>query len=196
MSEIWGIILAAGESTRMKTQKLLLPFQGTTILGTVIENLSRSKIDKSLMVIGCDRDEILKSIENYSISHYYNENYKQGMLSSVKTAFRSLPETFEAVLIFPGDQPLITPEAINSVITAYRESRKGIVIPVFEKKRGHPLLVDRKYREEVEKLADAEGLRGLSRKFPDDVLEVEVGLPGILRDIDTPEEYLESIKSN
>jgi molybdenum cofactor cytidylyltransferase len=196
MNEIWAIVLAAGKSSRMKTQKLLLPFQGKTMIEKVIGNVTNSAVDRTLVVVGCNKDEILAVIDYLPVSHCYNENYKQGMLSSVKAGFRSLPETFEAALVFPGDQPMITPEAVNIVIRAYRQSNKGIVIPVFQKRRGHPLLINSKYREEIEKLEDQEGLSGLACKFPEDVLEVDVNLPGILKDIDTPGEYLESIKSN
>ena len=193
MSEIWGIILAGGESTRMKVQKLLLPYQGKTMIEKVIENVTHSGVDNILVVVGSNRDEILGVIDNLPVSHCYNDNYKQGMLSSVKCGFRSLPGTFEAALVFLGDQPMIPAEAVNIVILAYRQSHKGIVIPVNQKKRGHPLLIDSKYSEEIEKLEEQEGLRGLAIKFPDDVLEVEVNLSGILNDIDTLEEYLNAI---
>lgn len=193
MSEIWGIVLAAGESTRMKVQKLLLPYQGKTMIEKVIANVTYSGVDNTLVVVGSNKNEILKVIDLLPVSHCYNDNYKQGMLSSVKCGFRSLPGTFEAALVFLGDQPMIPSEAVNIVIQAYRQSNKGIVIPVYQKKRGHPLLIDMKYREEIEKLEEQEGLRGLACKFPEDVLEVEVNLPGILRDIDTREEYLNAI---
>lgn len=193
MSEIWGIVLAAGESARMKVQKLLLPFQGKTMVERVIENVIQSGVDSTLVVVGSEKDEILGVINYLPVSHCYNDNYKHGMLSSVKCGFRSLPRTVEAALVFLGDQPMIPSEVVNSVIQAYRQSCKGIVIPVFQKKRGHPLLIDSKYRGEIEKLGDQEGLRSLASKFPDDVMEVGVNHPGILRDIDTPEEYLEAI---
>jgi molybdenum cofactor cytidylyltransferase len=193
MSDIWGIVLAAGESSRMKVQKLLLPYQGKTIIEKVIENVKLSGADNTLVVVGSDKDEILGVIEHLPVSYCYNYNYKQGMLSSVKFGFRSLPETFGAALIFLGDQPMVPVEAVNAIILAYRQSHKGIVIPVFEKKRGHPLLIDSKYRDEIEKLEEREGLRSLACKFPADVLEVEVDLPGILVDLDTREEYEKAV---
>jgi molybdenum cofactor cytidylyltransferase len=118
------------------------------------------------------------------------------MLSSVKCGFRSLPDDFEAALVFQGDQPMISPETVNEVITAYRKSGKGIVIPVFSKKRGHPLLIDRKYRSEVEKLNPDEGLRSLAAKFSNDILEVNVESQEILKDIDTQEDYMNELNQN
>jgi molybdenum cofactor cytidylyltransferase len=193
MLEIWGIILAAGESTRMKVQKLLLPFDGTTMIERVIENVTESEVDHTLVVLGSDNKEISEVIGHLPVTICYNDNYKQGMFSSVKCGIKSLPQTCDAALVFLGDQPMIPLEAVNSVIRAYLNSSKGIVIPTFEKKRGHPLLIDSKYFGEIHKLEDQAGLKALAIKFSEDVLEVETDMPGILKDIDTREEYEDAI---
>ena len=91
------------------------------------------------------------------------------------------------------NQPLIKSEVINKVINAYRSANKGIVVPVYKKKRGHPLLIGNKYIAEIEKLDAREGLRSLAYQVPDDVLEIETDSPGILRDFDTYEEYKNEI---
>ena len=193
MSEIWAIILAAGESKRMGSPKMLLPFKGFTMIENVIANVSGSKVDNIMVVLGADRDSIVKLIRTKAVNYCYNENYKDGMLSSVVCGFRNIPIDHSAVLVFQGDQPLITPKAINSVIEVYLSSGKGIVIPVYESKRGHPILIDRKYRNEIQKLNPAEGLRSLALKYSDDVLEVNTDVAGILRDFDTYDEYKNEI---
>ena len=194
MSEICAIILAAGESRRMKVPKMLLPFHGKTIIETVIDNVRSSKADYTVVVLGSDKEKILEATGQLPVIHCYNENYRQGMLSSVICGLRSLPETCEAVLVILGDQPGIGPAVIDEVIDAYRKSGKGIIIPVYKNRHGHPLLVDRKYREEIEKLDPDDGLRYLSRKFPEDIIEVEIKDPAILKDIDTQEDYLNELK--
>ena len=95
------------------------------------------------------------------------------------------------MLVFQGDQPLITSNAVNEVIEAYLSSKYGIVIPVYDGKRGHPILIDRKYRNEIVKLSPRVGLRELTLRFHDDILEVKTEEPGILKDFDTYKEYLE-----
>lgn len=195
MSGIWAIILAAGESKRMKFPKMLLPFRGTTIIEQAIENVINSQVDETLVVLGSGSDDIQKLIEKWPVKHCYNEDYKQGMLSSVKCGFRFLPRYFEAALVFPGDQPMISPETTDRLISAFRTSGKGIVIPVFENKRGHPLLISRRYREEIELLDPEQGLKGLALKNSHDVLEVETGTADILKDIDTEEDYLNETKN-
>jgi len=193
MGEIWSIILAAGESKRMGFPKMLLTFNGKTMIENVIGNVRRSDADNTLVVLGAHKEILTDIIIKSNVKYCYNNNYKEGMLSSVKCGFKNLPSDFKAALVFQGDQPLITPAVINSVINAYRSSGKGIVIPVHNKKRGHPLLLDRKYSIEIDRLDAREGLRSLAYKFPDDVLEVETDDTGILRDFDTYEDYRKEI---
>ncbi|MCI0522786.1 MAG: nucleotidyltransferase family protein [Bacteroidales bacterium] len=193
MTEIWGIVLAAGESKRMGSPKMTLPFRGKTIIETVIGNLLASKIEKCIVVVGADRTEVLSLTAKYPVVNCFNPNYKEGMLSSVKCGFDHLPSEFGAALVVLGDQPMIETEVINLVIETYINSDKGIVVPVHNGKRGHPLLIDRRHREEISGLAGPHGLKGLLVNHPEDILEVETGHISVLKDIDTQEEYLNEL---
>lgn len=191
--KIWAIILAAGESKRMGFAKMLLPFRGKTMLGTVIDIVINSGVDNTLVVLGKENEKISEIVKKFPVKYCYNYNYKEGMLSSVQSGFRNLPADFQAVLVFQGDQPLINPATGSRLIEAYRASEKGILVPVFGKKRGHPLLLDRKYKDEIEKVDPEKGLRSLVENYSGDVLEVETDDQGILRDFDTFEEYKREI---
>lgn len=193
MSNICAIILAAGESKRMKAPKLLLQFSGKTMIEMAIGNVLQANTDCILVVLGSYRKEISAAIIHLPVKCCFNENYKNGMLSSVKCGFENLPGEFDAVLIFPGDQPFIDPEVTEKVIAAYRDSGKGIVIPVFKGKRGHPLLIDCKYKALITRIPENEGLRWIAATYPDDVLEVDTSSRGILKDFDTIEDYLNEI---
>jgi len=193
LNRIWAIILAAGESKRMKVPKMLLPFDGKTMIEKVIGNVMGSEVVNTLVVLGSHKDEILAAIKDLPVKHCYNDHYTDGMLSSVKCGFKNLPESFDAVLVLPGDQPLIEPGVINKIITAYRETKKGIVIPVYRKKRGHPILISSKYRDDVNSIHEKEGLRVIASKFPGDVFEVNTRSQGILKDFNTKEDYLNEI---
>jgi molybdenum cofactor cytidylyltransferase len=193
MNDIWAIVLAAGESRRMGIPKMLLPFDRSTMLETVITHIINSKINRLLVVLGAEKDAICQKIGKMNLTCCYNEYYKEGMLSSVKCGFRNLPSDFKAAMVFQGDQPLIETNTINTMAEAYLSSNNGIVIPVFKKKRGHPIVIDRKYRNEIEKLNPEIGLRELTLSFSNDILECNTEDPGILRDFDTYKEYLEAI---
>ncbi len=189
MNEIWAIILAAGASTRMKRQKLLLPFNGKTIIETVVENVANVVGSNIMVVLGSHAEEIKSVIENQKVQFCVNENYLNGMLSSAICGFRALPREAKAALVFLGDQPQIPPQVTDLVIEAWMKSKKGIVMPTFNGRRGHPVLIETRYKSEIEKLDPERGLKTLSEKYKDDVFEVECEIPEILRDIDTQEEY-------
>ena len=193
MGEIWAIILAAGESKRMGSSKMLLPFKGRSMIENVISNVSKSKADEIIVVLGAYFDELSLLMKRLDVSYCFNDNYMKGMLSSVQCGFKNLPQNYKAALVFQGDQPLIPPAVVDRVIDEYIRSGKGIIVPVFNSRRGHPLLVDKKYRGEIEKLLPDEGLHSLLDKFGEDLLEVETGEPGILRDFDTYDEYRKGI---
>jgi len=111
------------------------------------------------------------------------------MLSSVRRGLSALPSSARAAVFILADQPDVSSSLIDSVIEAYRREKKGIVLPVYRKKRGHPLLIDLKYRREIEVLSPDIGLRGLLREHRDDIFEVRVPSPAVLRDIDDPDDY-------
>lgn len=193
MGEIWAIILAAGESKRMGFPKMLLTFNGRTMIENIIANISESKVDTIMVVLGAYRETLVEHIGKLAVRYCYNDNYREGMLSSVQCGFKNLPSDYKAVLVFQGDQPLITPNVINAVIETYLSSDKGIVIPAYKGRRGHPILISRKYNNKIQKLSPIKGLRSLAYKFPGDVLEVDTNESGILRDFDTYEEYHKGI---
>ena len=189
MNEVWAIILAAGASTRMRKQKMLLPFYDKTIIETVIENTADALGENIMVVLGSHKEEIIAQIGNLPVNYCVNNNFMEGMLSSVICGFEALPENVSAVVILLGDQPQIPACVTKRVIKAWQQNNKGIVIPTFEGKRGHPCLIETKYKYEIKMLDPEKGLRMLSQKFEEDVLEIECNLSEILRDIDTPEEY-------
>ena len=192
---IWAMILAAGESRRMGRPKLLLPFGEKTMIETVIDGVFQSKADRILVVLGSNREKIEKKIGHLPLDIVVNPGFKEGMLSSVQCGFHALPEETRAVLVFLGDQPSIPSEVIDRVVDAFKETGKGIVLPVYKGERGHPVLIDMKYRHDVKNLNPEVGLRELVYGHPDDILEVNMETAGILRDINDIEDYTKEIKN-
>jgi molybdenum cofactor cytidylyltransferase len=192
MNNIWAIILAAGMSTRMGTQKLLLPFAGMTIIEKVIDNILKSGIEQIIVVLGSDRDEMEEVLEFWPVQTIWNENFREGMHTSVIAGVKALPEDAKAVAFFLGDQPLISPEVVVKVVEEWQNSGKGIVLPVHKGKRGHPALYVIRLRNEILNLDPSVGLRSVALKFQDEIMEVATGCPGILKDIDTREEYFQT----
>jgi molybdenum cofactor cytidylyltransferase len=189
---IWAVILAAGESRRMGRPKLLLPYGSATIIETVVRNVAASRVDRTLVVLGARREEIEKKIRDFAVKKVFNREYRSGMFSSVLCGLGSLPRSARAAVLVLADQPGIPAGVIDSLVESFLREKKGLVIPVFRRRRGHPLLLDLKYRREVEGLPPNAGLRGLLLRHPQDILEVRVSSSEILRDIDSPEDYRKS----
>ena len=193
--ESWALILAAGESSRMGKNKLLLPLKNKTIIEHVVDQAKQAGIQNIMMVLGAYSDDMLPIINQMQVHHCYNKDFKDGMLSSIKCGFLHLPAGMDITVIFLGDQPEIPGEVAKILIKEYGKAAKGIVIPVFRGKRGHPVLIHKKYRKEINDLADSEGLRSLIHKYSEDTLEVETDFPGILKDIDLPLDYIKLTNS-
>jgi molybdenum cofactor cytidylyltransferase len=191
---IWAMILAAGESKRMGKPKLLLPFGEKTMIETIVETVVSSKVEQTLVILGSDREKTEEKIKNYPVKIVYNRDFRSGMLSSVQCGFKSFPAETRAVLVVLGDQPKISTTVINKLIDVYKSSGKGIVLPVYKKERGHPVLIDVKYGEEVENLSPEVGLRGTVYNHPEDILEVDVETLSIFQDIDSESDYKREVE--
>jgi molybdenum cofactor cytidylyltransferase len=188
---IWVTVLAAGESRRMETQKLLLPFGETTVIEAIVRTALESEADGTIVVLGADRERVRGVLKSYPLVFAVNKDYALGMLSSIQAGFRALPTDAEAALIMLGDQPTIPARVLDALIRAYRKNRRGIVVPVHGGRRGHPILVGTRYKDEVLGLDPGVGLRQLLRSHPEEILEVAVSSPAVLKDIDRPEDYRE-----
>ena len=184
-----AVVLAAGESKRMGEQKLLLPWGEKTMIEEVIGHLLESKVNEILVVLGADSRRVEKRIRHMPVKITVNPHYKKGMLSSVQWGFEQTGKDVRGILVCLGDQPLIPVFVIDRIIDSYKESKKGIIIPVYKKKRGHPVLINAEYMEEVETLDVNIGLRALMRRHPQDICEVDVDTPAILKDIDNKDDY-------
>jgi molybdenum cofactor cytidylyltransferase len=186
---IWAVVLAAGESKRMGRPKQVLPYGTSTILETVLAHVLASPVDGTLVVLGAAEDKVAPLLANLSVETIVNTDFRSGMLSSVQCGIRALPASARAALIFLGDQPTVGRETAERVVAAYRASGRGLVLPVHAGRGGHPLLIDLKYRAEIGELSSGIGLRELLARHPEDISRVEIDDPGLLLDIDTPEDY-------
>jgi len=192
---IQAVILAAGKSERMGSPKPLLPWGKRALIEATIDGIARSLADEILVVLGAGRDVIEPVIAKYQVGWVFNPEFRQGMLSSIQRGLEAVSRDARAVLFFLGDQPPPHPAMINRLICAYDNTGKGIVLPVHCGRRGHPVLIDLKYRNEIRALDPGIGLRQLMRDHPEDVLEVKTRSLRVLHDIDTPEDYKRALES-
>jgi len=186
---VTAVVLAAGESSRMGRNKLLLPWGETTVLARTLANVEASVAHDLVVVTGHERERIVPLAAMAGVATVHNHDYAQGMLSSVQVAVRALPAASEAILVVLGDQPMVAPASINRLLTAYAGSAAGLVAPVYNGRRGNPVLIDRRYFDELLALPPDDAPRALLGRHANDLLAVPVDDEAILYDLDRPEDY-------
>jgi len=184
---ISAVLLAAGNSTRMGKLKQLLPFGTSTILEQVIDNLLGSVVKEIVVVVGHRAEGVIKTASSKPVKVVLNSDPEQGMSTSIIAGLNAVDSQAQAFMIALGDQPLIDGWIINRLIEEFHHHDKGIVIPTYQGKRGHPIIFARKYRHELLALRGDVGGREIVRNHLEDILEVAVNCEGIYLDIDTPQ---------
>jgi molybdenum cofactor cytidylyltransferase len=184
-----AVVLAAGKSTRMGQQKLLMPYKKSTIIKTIVNELESSLSNQTIVVTGSHREEIQEELKECKLSFVNNENFESGMLSSVQKGMEALSDKVDGAMILLGDQPMVSRKVIDRLISVFQKTEKGLLVPTFQNKRGHPVLIASKYREQIKSINPEIGLRELFLNNQDDILEVEMNTNDILKDLDTPEDY-------
>jgi molybdenum cofactor cytidylyltransferase len=186
---ISAVILAAGKSERMGKAKLFLPFNKQTVIEEVIDQVKASQVYHIRLVYGDWEDKWRRIAEKKGIPIIHNPDYQQGQSTSVRVGVRSLPDEAEGIIFILGDQPLIKSEVIDRLINIFYLCRPSIVAPIYQGKRGNPVLFHRKWREELLALSGDRGAREILQQHSHEVLKVYFAEGIYNMDIDTEEDY-------
>ncbi|QCX33629.1 nucleotidyltransferase family protein [Caloramator sp. E03] len=185
--KIDGVILAAGFSTRANTFKMTLEFKGKTILENVIDNMSLY-VDRIIIVGGYRIEEIEKIVKRYEkVELIFNDKYEEGMFSSIKKGISKV--SGDKFFLTPGDYPLIKPFVYKKLL----ECEEDIAIPVYNGKRGHPILINSRLIDNIYN-PKYTNLREFIKD--NNVQFIDVDCIGIIKDIDTMEDYREALNLN
>jgi molybdenum cofactor cytidylyltransferase len=190
---ISAIILAAGQSKRMGQPKMLLPWGNSTVIGHVIVAFLNAGVRDVLVVTGGARARVEQAIVTYPVRKIHNYEFAAGeMLSSLQCGLRALPDETEAVLVGLGDQPQVQENSVRLICEVYRQTGAGLVVPSFQRRRGHPWLVARNLWSELLELEPPESPRDFLNEHAAQIYYVDIDTPSILADLDTPEDYEKS----
>ena len=191
---ISAVILAAGESRRMgKQNKLLLPIGGEALLVKLAASVCASDVGQVLVVIGHEAEKIRRELNEFPLNFVYNPNFSEGMTTSIKYGVKVVSHECDGLLICLGDMPFINTSEINKLIHAYVKNRiKGeglIVVPVFKRQRGNPVLFSIEFRNDILEHKKKSGCKEVIMKNSDSVMEIEMDDEKMLLDVDTMEDY-------
>jgi molybdenum cofactor cytidylyltransferase len=176
-----------------RTNKLTAELGGSPVVRIVAEACLASRARPVLVVTGHQADEVEAALAGLDIRIVRNPDHCLGMSTSLRCGIGSLPDDVGGAVICLGDMPMVSAGVIDRLIEAWsaaREAGQGhtICIPVRDRRRGNPVLIDRAHFTEIQGLEGDVGARTVIARHVAQVQEVEVHDDGILADVDTPEE--------
>lgn len=185
---IAAVILAAGRSTRMGSNKLLELLRDRSLLRHVVDAAMSSKARPVIVVTGHQDSAIRSDLASYDVQFVLNADFAQGLSTSLKAGIASLPPTCEGAVILLGDMPLIGSSLIDQMIERFAASPSAsAIVPTVQGVWGNPVLLARRLFDGVKSLEGDAGARKLLMAHRTDVIENPVESQSIMIDLDTPE---------
>ena len=195
MNNIYAIVPAAGRSRRMGTQKLLLPFGGTTVIEHVVVQLSAASLAGVVAVVSEAGTAVAEAAARAGAKPVVNADPEGDMLSSVRVGLRALPRDCAGALVALGDQPTIRTRLVSQLIDEFERHPASILVPAHAGRRGHPVLFPSECFADVLACYDGVGLKGLFEQHAARVRELDVDDETILHDVDEPQGYAQALSS-
>ncbi len=182
-----AVVLAAGQSSRMGTNKLLADVNGLPMIRRTVAAM-RQAADLTVVVTGRDAGEIAGALDGLPVTLVHNAQYADGLATSLRAGIEALPPDTDVAVIALGDMPLVSPEAVRRLIAAYSPAEhRSVCVPVFKGERGNPVLWGRQHFEALKGMTGDKGARVLFEPLADEIVEVAMPDEAVLLDADTPE---------
>jgi molybdenum cofactor cytidylyltransferase len=182
-----AVILSGGASSRMGSPKALLPFQGRPFLEHLLEVTAHREIGVRRVVLGAHAEPIAKAIELKSDEIVINADWEKGQLSSIQAALRSLPPGTDGIVLCLIDHPLISSALVQDLIEQFHKTKKPIVLPVYEGRRGHPVIFSAALYDELLRAPLETGARAVVWAHQTEVEEVRTNEEGCVLNLNDPE---------
>ncbi len=189
-----GVVLAAGVSSRYgDANKLLAERDGEPVVLHATRPLLLAGLDPVVVVVGHQSEAVREAVSSLGVETVPNEQYARGQATSVRAGVRAVRAraTPDSVVVALGDMPFVTPDSIEALVDAYASGAGSILAAGYRGERGNPVLFDAAYLDALESLSGDSGARHLVLESGDAVV-VETRDPGVRRDVDTPEDLVDS----
>jgi CTP:molybdopterin cytidylyltransferase MocA len=182
-----AVILSGGASERMGSPKALVPFQGKTFLEHLLEITKHPSIGVRRVVLGAHAEPIAKEVHLAADEIVINEDWAAGQLSSIQAALRSLPEGTEGILLCLIDHPLVTANLVAELLEKFQSSHAPVVVPLYEGRRGHPVIFSAAVYKELLNAPADKGARAVVWAHRGQVAEVRTHEEGCVLNLNDPE---------
>jgi len=181
-----AVILSGGASSRMGSPKALLPYQGRPFLEHLLEVTAHRQIGARRVVLGAHAEPIVKAVNLKADEIVINHEWEKGQLSSIQAALRSLPRGTDGILLCLIDHPLISSALIQELIERFYKTQKPIVLPVYEGRRGHPVIFSAPLYEELLSAPPETGARAVVWAHKGEIEEVRTSEEGCVLNLNDP----------
>ena len=181
-----AVVPAAGAAERFGGDKLLASVGGVPLLERTVRALLEGGIDRVVVVLGPEAERVRSGVPvlaDRRVAVVVNRHPQRGMLSSIRTGARDAQG--DPLVVLPGDMPYVEPATVAALLRTYGE-RGGIVSPRFEGKRGHPVVIPGRYRDEILAAGPDQTLHDVLRRHADERIDIDVYDRGVIRDVDEP----------
>jgi molybdenum cofactor cytidylyltransferase len=182
-----AVILSGGASERMGSPKALLAFQGRPFLEHLLEITRHPSVGVRRVVLGAHAEAIAKEVPLAADEIVINKDWEQGQLSSIQAALRSLPAGTEGILLCLVDHPLVTATLVEELIEKFKATHAPVVLPVYEGRRGHPVIFSSAVYDELLKAPTDKGARAVVWAHAGEVVEVLTDEEGCVLNLNDPE---------
>lgn len=191
---MFALIPAAGHSRRMGTSKLLLPWNGTTVIEHLVATLTRPEITAVVIVIRPDDQLLQSTVRRTSAFLVIPDHEPPEMRDSIEIGLQSIRKTFQPTdddgwLLIPADHPLLEQEVLGGLLSRWSHEDCQALLPTIGSRRGHPTLMRWSLATQIEQLPRDIGVNTLLRSSPNLVTEWPTSHESVLADLDTPEDY-------
>ena len=178
----------------MGRPKLLLPLGDWPVVAHLLQALRSTQVERTVVVVRGDDPELHECVRQWGGTAVVPPAEPTDMRGSIQCAVRWIAESYQpspadGLLVVPGDFPGTRAEIVDRLIAAWRASGSRIAVPVFEGRRGHPVLLAWTLAEEILALPEGVGLNVLVRRHESDTVECAVETSAILQDLDVPSDY-------
>ena len=188
---ISAIVLAAGTSTRMGAKnKLTLPFNKSTFIETVVDELLASHVDEVIVVVGHEEENIRAFLNNRALTFTFNDNFASGMTSSIQSGIKATSENSKGYLICLSDMPFLTAIDYNTMIHGI-SGNKEILLPYCQDQKGNPVFFSGHFKNDLLNHQEPEGCRGVVADNRSYVKKIIFDNNHILKDVDTEDDFRE-----
>ena len=197
MPGVAAILLSAGESRRMGHPKALLPWRASSLLRHQVTALTAAGAERVLVVLGHQPENLLPELQGLTgVDWVINKDYLQGKTTSIKTGVRAVIEDRpDSLLLLNVDQPR-SADVISRVLREHRPGDALVTIPTCNGKGGHPIVLDGSLLDELLDIDEETfGIKAVVQSHQEAVRRVEVGIPEVLWDMNTPEQYEAVLKA-